>query len=122
MLDIIVSILVILGGFFALVGSIGLVKFRDTFMRLHGPAKATTLGVGGVLLGSVLYFSALSGKLAMHEFLILVFLFLTAPISAHMMAKAALHRRLRSECEIPGQSQEGATPNGGGRGAQTELE
>lgn len=102
--DILISGLLILGGSFALIGSIGLVKLPDAFMRLHGPTKATTLGVGGVLLGSVAYFSAQSGTVALHELLILVFLFLTAPVSAHMMAKAALHRRLKSEAKVPDRS------------------
>ena len=48
-LEVLVSILIVVGGFFALVGSIGLVKLPDLLTRLHGPTKATTLGVGGAL-------------------------------------------------------------------------
>jgi multicomponent K+:H+ antiporter subunit G len=99
--EIVVSVLVLLGAVFALIGSIGLAKLPDTLTRLHGPTKATTLGVGGVLLGSVLYFSSESGVTTVHELLIIVFLFLTAPISAHLIAKAALHRRLTSRAPLP---------------------
>ena len=48
-----VAVLLLVGSFFTLVGSIGLVRLPDFFMRLHGPTKATTLGVGGVLLAAI---------------------------------------------------------------------
>ncbi len=91
MLEIIIAILVLLGAFFTLVGSIGLVKLPDFFTRLHAPTKATTLGVGAVLLASTLYFSFNTGEISLHEILITLFLFITAPISAHLMAKSAIH-------------------------------
>jgi multicomponent K+:H+ antiporter subunit G len=88
-LDYLVCALLLAGGFFALVGSLGLVKLSDVFLRLHGPTKASTLGVGGVLLASMLW-QAMLGDPSPRELLITLFLFLTAPVSAHMMAKAAL--------------------------------
>jgi multicomponent K+:H+ antiporter subunit G len=91
-----VSFCLLSGAFFALVGSIGLASLPDFYMRLHGPAKATTLGVGGVIIGSVIFFTATTGSLSLHELLIALFLMITAPISAHIVAKAALH--LRVEC------------------------
>jgi multicomponent K+:H+ antiporter subunit G len=90
MFEIIISILVLIGAFFVLVGSIGLVKLPDFFTRLHAPTKATTLGVGAILIASSVYFSVTSA-LSLHEILITLFLFITAPISAHLMAKSALH-------------------------------
>jgi multicomponent K+:H+ antiporter subunit G len=93
-IEIIISILLLAGAFFALVGSFGLARLPDFFMRLHGPAKATTLGVGGVILGSVVFFSSGDAGLSLHELLIALFLFITAPISAHIVAKAALHLKL----------------------------
>ena len=101
-LELISVMLILSGAGFALIGSIGLLRFPDVFTRLHGPTKATTLGVGGVLLGTILYL-VLQGEVGViRELLITVFLFLTAPVSAHLIAKAALHRRCRSVCEIPG--------------------
>jgi multicomponent K+:H+ antiporter subunit G len=90
MFEIMISILVLVGSFFVLVGSIGLVKLPDFFTRLHGPTKATTLGVGAILVASSIYFS-MTSALSLHEILITMFLFITAPISAHLMAKAAIH-------------------------------
>ena len=100
MLDIIISIFLILGASFALVGSIGLVRLPDFYTRLHGPTKATTLGLGGLLIASMIYFSS-RGEVSLHELLVTMFLFMTAPVSAHLLAKAALHLRVRSEVDLP---------------------
>ncbi|HSH84154.1 MAG TPA: Na+/H+ antiporter subunit G [Guyparkeria sp.] len=94
--DLIVSALILFGAVFVLLGSLGLAKLPSFFMRLHGPTKASTLGVGSILLGSAVYFSS-RGGLSVHEVLILTFLFLTAPISALLMARAGLHHELSDE-------------------------
>lgn len=94
------ALLLVVGGCFALVGAIGLVRFPDFFMRLHAPTKATTLGVGGVLIASMAY-SWSVGEAGVHELLITLFLFITAPVSANLMALAALHLRSPSKAPIP---------------------
>jgi len=100
-LELISVALILFGAAIALVGSIGLARFPDIFTRLHGPTKATTLGVGSVLLGTII-FLVLQGEVGViRELLITVFLFLTAPVSAHLIAKAALHRQCKSVCAIP---------------------
>lgn len=96
MLEIILAALVLIGAFFTLVGSVGLYRLPDFYMRLHGPTKATTLGAGAILVVSAIYFSLRSDTPSMHEILITLFLFITAPVSAHLMAKAALHLKLRT--------------------------
>jgi len=88
-LDVAITALVVAGCGFALVGSWGLAKLSDFFRRLHGPSKATTLGVGCVLIASMLAFSYV-GPWSGHELLITLFLFLTAPVSAHLLVKAAI--------------------------------
>ncbi|MCU0934966.1 MAG: Na+/H+ antiporter subunit G [Gammaproteobacteria bacterium] len=93
-MELLVSLLLLVGAGFALVGSIGLARLPDFFMRLHGPTKATTLGVGAMIVGSAAHFSARGDGLSLHELLITVFLFITAPVSAHMLAKAALHLKV----------------------------
>lgn len=102
-LDAIVAILILAGALVAALGSLGLARMPDFYMRLHGPTKASTLGVGCTLLGSMLWFSATSGDLSAQEILITVFLFATAPVSAHMMARAALHRRIACRDKTHGQ-------------------
>lgn len=73
MLDIILSILIIVGAFFTLVGSVGLFKLRDFYMRLHGPTKASTLGVGAILIASAIHFSVKTGDISLHEVLVTLF-------------------------------------------------
>ncbi|UYN94650.1 MAG: Na+/H+ antiporter subunit G [Enhydrobacter sp.] len=89
-LEAVVSILLLVGGAFALIGSIGLARLPDFFMRLHGPTKATTLGVGSIVVASLIHSMATSGALRLSELAISLFLFITAPVSAHMLSKAAL--------------------------------
>lgn len=88
-----ISFFLIAGGAFALIGSIGLARLPDLFTRLHGPTKATTLGVGGILIASVLHFSTQGEGISLHELLVTLFLFATAPVSAYLIARAALHLR-----------------------------
>ncbi len=87
--EIVITALLVTGAAFALVGSWGLAKLGDILKRLHGPSKATTLGVGCVLLSSALV-AAVAGKPSLHELLITLFLFLTAPVSAHLLVQLAL--------------------------------
>ena len=101
MLDYLISFLILTGAIFTFIGSLGLARLQDFYTRLHGPTKATTLGVGCLLIASSVYFSAYAAGLSLHEILITIFLFITAPVSAHMLAKAALHVELRSLVEIP---------------------
>jgi multicomponent K+:H+ antiporter subunit G len=99
-LEFLTSLCLVAGGLFALVGAIGLVRLPDFLMRLHAPTKSTTLGVGGALLASMLYFVG-SGRWMVHELLITLFLFVTAPVSALMLARAALHLNLPSRAQPP---------------------
>ena len=88
-----IAFFLVFGAAFVLLGSLGLAKFPDIFTRLHAPTKASTLGVGSILLASTIAFSTGRGGLSLHEILITVFLFLTAPLSAYLLSKAALHER-----------------------------
>lgn len=97
--DWLVSALIVLGGVFALVGSWGLVRLPSLMERLHGPTKATTLGLGAMLVASVLWFQLAQGEWTTHELLVSVFLFVTAPISANMIAKVHLHRLRQGETD-----------------------
>lgn len=103
----IVAILILTGAAFALVGSLGLLRMRDFYLRLHGPTKITTFGLGCLLLASVPHF-AQRGQFGLHEMLISLFLFITAPVSAHMLSKAALHLRVRSFARTPEQQDQPA--------------
>lgn len=98
-LDALVAVLLVLGAAFALIGAIGLVRFDDFYKRVHGPTKAVTLGIGCVLLAAIVGLSVGADQPGLRELLITLFVFLTAPIAAHMMVKAAL--KLDASTRIP---------------------
>lgn len=100
MLEIVIAALLVLAGFFGLVGSFGLLKLPDQMTRLHAPTKATTLGVGGVLIASMLYFFGVEGRLSFHELMITLFLFLAAPIVAFFIARVQLRNHV-AEQDLP---------------------
>ena len=103
--ELLISFLLIAGGFFSLVGSYGLVKLNELMPRLHAPTKATTLGVGSILIASMLYFALIENDFSFHELMITIFLFLTAPITANFVAKAYLHRQ-GADDELPDTQQD----------------
>lgn len=92
--EILVSALLVIGGFFGLVAAIGLIRLPDPMMRLHAPGKAATLGVGMILIASMLWFALLGSGLSWHELLITLFLLVTAPITGHFLAKVNLHHEV----------------------------
>jgi multicomponent K+:H+ antiporter subunit G len=101
MLEYLLSFLILAGAIFTFIGSLGLARLHDFYTRLHGPTKATTLGVGCLLIASSVYFSHQGNGLSLHEILITLFLFITAPVSAHLLAKAALHLNLPRADDSP---------------------
>lgn len=101
-LEILVSLFLLLGCGFVLVGAIGLYRLPDFFTRLHGPTKATTLGIGGMVMASLLFFSFGEKGFSLHELLISLFLFISAPVSAYMLAKAAVLQQLPLEPKTRG--------------------
>lgn len=90
LMEAVVSLLLLIGAGFTLVGAYGLAKLSDFAKRLHGPTKATTLGVGSILIASALWFSLRGDSVSFRELLITLFLFVTAPVSAHLLVKAAM--------------------------------
>lgn len=92
LMEILITALLVMSGLFGLVGSVGLLKLPDPMTRLHAPTKATTLGIGGALIASMIYFWAFTNTVSFHELMITLFLFITAPITANFIAKAHLHR------------------------------
>lgn len=101
MSELLIAALICLAAFFLFVGSLGLAKLPGLMRRLHGPTKATTLGIGSLLIASMLYFLLERGELSIHELLITIFLFLTAPVTAHMVAKAHILRDTRDQQKLP---------------------
>lgn len=115
MLEYLLSFLILTGAVFTFIGSLGLARLKDFYTRLHGPTKATTLGVGSLLVASAVFFSTRGDGVSLHEVLVTLFLFITAPVSAHLLAKAALHLELPSLAPVPEEESPGG-PAGNSQG------
>lgn len=86
------AFLVVAGALLAFGGSLGLLRLKTFYERVHPPTMGTTLGTGLILIGSMLYFSALEARPVLHEVLIGVFMTLTTPVTYTLLVRAALHR------------------------------
>jgi len=97
-----VAVLLVLGASFALIGSIGLLRLRSFYERLHPPTMGTTAGMGLMLAASMLLFSVLASRPAVHEILIAVFTFVTTPVTYMLLVRAARHRDGTARVRMPG--------------------
>jgi multicomponent K+:H+ antiporter subunit G len=86
------GILLIIGGLLALIGSLGLLRMKSFYARMHPPTMGTTLGTGSVLLASMLVSSVLAQRPVIHEILITLFVLITSPVSAMTLMRAAVSR------------------------------
>jgi multicomponent K+:H+ antiporter subunit G len=91
----IAAVLLVCGGLLIALGSLGLLRLRDFFQRLHPPTMGTTLGAGCVLIASMLVSSALAGRPVVHELPITLFVVMTAPVTAMLLVRAAVYRGKR---------------------------
>lgn len=97
-----VALLVLGGAAITLVGSLGLLRLRTFYERVHSPTLGTTLGTFLIIAGSMLCFSVLESRPLLHEILILAFTTLTTPVTLMLLARAALYRdRTEGTISIP---------------------
>jgi len=86
MKDIIIAIFILLGSLFMLVSAIGLLRFRDTLSRLHATTKAPSFAMLLMVLAVCIYFGSVI--LILKAVLLILFIYLTAPLAAHSISKA----------------------------------
>lgn len=86
------GVLLIAAGLLAAIGAFGLLRLPDFLSRMHPPTMGTTLGVGCTLIASMLVSSAIAGRPVVHELLITLFVVMTAPVTAMLLARAAVYR------------------------------
>jgi multicomponent K+:H+ antiporter subunit G len=97
-----IALLLLLGAGLTLTGSLGLLRLGSFYDRIHAPTLGTTLGIGCVLLASMLFFSVLQTRLMLHELLIAVLMVVTTPVTLMLLARAALYRDRQEGCdEVP---------------------
>ena len=87
MMEVLSGIIILLGSFFILISAIGLIRMPDLFTRMSATTKASTLGVGLVLFGTALFWQDIG--ISARAIIIITFLFLTAPVAAHVIGRAA---------------------------------
>lgn len=92
---VVLSVLLVLGGLLALTGGVGLLRLSNFYQRTHAPSLPGTLGIGCVLIASMLFFSVTGKRLVLHELLITMAVLLSAPITAMMLNRAAIERDRR---------------------------
>ncbi|MDO4905005.1 MAG: Na+/H+ antiporter subunit G [Lautropia sp.] len=91
--DVLIGVLLVLSGLWALTGALGLFRIRDFFTRMHPPALGATLGVWCVAAALVLFFSLTYRTLMLRAWLVVVFMAITVPVTVVILARAALFRR-----------------------------
>ncbi|QTQ38232.1 Monovalent cation/proton antiporter, subunit G [Aromatoleum petrolei] len=87
-----VTFLLVLGGLITLIGTLGLLRLKTFYQRIHGPAITITLGAGCILLASMVYFTVTQARPVIHELLITAFVLMTAPVVAMLIMRAAVYR------------------------------
>lgn len=95
-----IALLIVLGASLALIGSVGLLRLKTFYERVHAPTLGTTLGLGSTLIASMVLFSTLGSRPVLHEIVIAVFMLVTAPVSFMLLVRAARHRD-RVEANAP---------------------
>ena len=89
--QVLIGILILAGSFFILVAAIGIIRFPDIYSRLHATKKATSFGILLIILGVALYFFTL--EVIIKAILILVFIYLTAPLAAHSISNSSVRKK-----------------------------
>jgi multicomponent Na+:H+ antiporter subunit G len=88
-IDFVIGFFIIVGSMLCLIATIGVIRLPDVYTRNHAASKAATLGVMSILLGTFLYFYVLEGHFNSRLILGIIFLFMTSPISGHLINRAA---------------------------------
>jgi multicomponent K+:H+ antiporter subunit G len=100
---VLVTMFVLVGAAVTLIGSLGLLRLKTFYERVHAPTLGTTLGTGCILLASIVFFSAQQTMPVLHELLIAVFVTVTTPLTLMVLVRAALFRdRSEKAGRIPG--------------------
>lgn len=98
----IIAFFLVLGSGLTLLGTIGMLRFRTFYQRIHAPTIGTTWGAGGILIASMIFFSIVQTRPILHEILIAVFITITTPVTLMLLARAALYRdRSEGSRDVP---------------------
>lgn len=97
-----VAVFLIIGAGLTLIGSFGLYRLRSFYDRIHAPTLGTSWGTAGIVIASIIYFSATEAQLVLHQLLIGAFVTVTTPVTFILLSRAALYRdRAKNSPEVP---------------------
>jgi len=99
--EVLIAVLVLGGAIIALLGSVGLMRLKSYFERVHAPSIIATMGCWLIMWATFVFFSATGQGLALHALLIAVFIAVTVPITTIFLMRAALFRARRAGREVP---------------------
>src|SRR3546814_3563651 len=85
---ILTAFFVVAGASLTLIGCLGLLRLESFYQRIHAPTLGSTLGTGAILIGSMIFFSALAARPVLHEILIAVFVTVTTPVTFILLVRA----------------------------------
>ncbi|MFD1706551.1 Na+/H+ antiporter subunit G [Siminovitchia sediminis] len=93
--EIIGATLILAGGVISVISALGIIRFPDVYTRSHAATKSTTLGVLLSLVGAFLYIWMTENYISVRLILGIVFVFITAPVSGHLMIRAAYRSKVK---------------------------
>ena len=93
LLQIVAALLIVVGSLFALLAAVGMLRLPALYTRMHAASKAGVVGAGLILLAMAVV--SLDGAVVLRALLGILFLVLTTPISAHLLARAAYQAGIR---------------------------
>lgn len=97
-----VAVLVLGSALLAFIGSLGLLRLKSFYRRMHAPTLGTTLGLFLMIVANIVFFSLREGRLAVNTLLIGIFLTVTTPVTLMLLARAALARdRMEGATNVP---------------------
>lgn len=88
----ITALFVLIGALLTFIGTLGMLRLKSFYQRVHATTMSSTLGTGCILLASMLYFSFVNGRLVVHELLITFFMVVATPVTFLLLVRAVLYR------------------------------
>jgi multicomponent K+:H+ antiporter subunit G len=99
--EITIAVLVLLGAAIALIGSLGLLRLKDYYERVHAPSMIATMGCWSIMHATILFFSLQGHGFAAYPLLIALFVAITVPVTNIFLMRAALFRARRAGQNVP---------------------
>lgn len=90
--EILAAIFILVGSVIVFISAIGMIRLPDVYTRSHAASKSSTLGVLSTLVGTLIYFVLADGYFSIRLILGIFFVFLTAPVAAHVISRSAYRK------------------------------